>query len=237
MEINYIIVFIILLAGMGAAVRLRKLTEQAAVTGGLLGALLYAGVGAMGLILMAVFFILGTAATSWRRTLKEKAGIAEKNKGQRRAVQVAANAGVAGALALLAVYNAEAFRFCTLMIACSFSAATADTLSSELGSVYGKKFYNIITFKKDKRGLDGVISWEGTLIGVGGSMIIAAVHALGFGWSIAFAWIVLAGTAGNMADSVLGATVERRGMVKNNAVNFLNTLIGALVGGLLYATV
>lgn len=222
---------------MGASVRLHKLTVAAAVAGGIIGALLYVGTGVLGLLLMTVFFISGTAASSWKRSIKEKLNIAEKNKGQRRTGQVFANAGVAGLLASLAIYNSEASRFCTVMIASSFSAATADTLSSELGSVYGKFFYNIVSFKKEKRGLDGVISWQGTLIGLGGSMLIAAVYTIGFGLTISFVWIVVAGTAGNIADSVLGATVERRGMVKNNAVNFLNTLIAAIVGGLLYAAI
>jgi uncharacterized membrane protein len=44
-------------------------------------------------------------------------------------------------------------------------------------------------------------------------------------------WLLVAGTAGNLADSVLGATLERRGVLDNNTVNFLNTLTGALVAG------
>ena len=42
--------------------------------------------------------------------------------------------------------------------------------------------------------------------------------------------IVLAGTAGNLADSLLGALFERGGILNNNAVNFLNTLTAALLG-------
>ena len=42
------------------------------------------------------------------------------------------------------------------------------------------------------------------------------------------------GTVGNLTDSVLGATLERQQRLSNNAVNFLNTLVGALVAGLCY---
>jgi uncharacterized protein (TIGR00297 family) len=111
----------------------------------------------------------------------------------------------------------------------AFSSATADTLSSELGTVYGKKFYNILTFQKDKKGLDGVVSFEGTGIGIAGSAVMATIYCLGAGWSLAFLWIVIAGTIGNLCDSVLGATVERRQIIGNDVVNFLNTLIGAMV--------
>jgi uncharacterized protein (TIGR00297 family) len=84
--------------------------------------------------------------------------------------------------------------------------------------------------RKDQRGLDGVISLEGTCLGIAGAIIIGIVYSLGFGWTDHAIWIVIGGAAGNIADSVLGATAERRGLLGNNAVNFLNTLTGALVG-------
>jgi uncharacterized membrane protein len=42
-----------------------------------------------------------------------------------------------------------------------------------------------------------------------------------------------AGTFGMIADSLLGATLERRGILGNNAVNFISTGIAALTGFLL----
>jgi uncharacterized membrane protein len=70
---------------------------------------------------------------------------------------------------------------------------------------------------------------EGTLIGVGGSLLVALVTSFGYGWGMHILWIVIAGTAGNLADSILGAALERRGLVPNDLVNFLNTMTGALV--------
>jgi uncharacterized protein (TIGR00297 family) len=95
--------------------------------------------------------------------------------------------------------------------------------------VYGRRYYNVLTFKPDQRGLDGVVSLEGTLLGLAGSAVIATAYCLGAGWGPAFGWLLLAGTAGNLADSVLGATLERRRFLNNDAVNSLNTLVGALV--------
>jgi uncharacterized protein (TIGR00297 family) len=142
---------------------------------------------------------------------------------------VLANAGVAGILGLLAWQipaHAPLFR---LMLAGSFASAAADTLASELGNVYGRRYYNILTCKPDQRGLDGVVSLEGTLLGLAGSAVIAAAYCLGAGWRPAFWRLLLAGTAGNLADSLLGATLERRHFLNNDAVNSLNTLVGALV--------
>jgi len=218
-----------------ASIVFRKLTVAGALTGGCLAALLYKGAGLTGIIMLGAFFVAGSAVTALGRSKKERLGVAEKNKGQRTAWQVLANGGVAGVAGLLAWLNPEQATLWQLAAAASLASASADTLSSELGSVYGRSFYNILTFKKDTCGLDGVVSLEGTLFGIAGSVLIAAIYLIAykhfnFAW-----WIVLAGFAGNLADSVLGASLERKGWLKNDQVNFLNTLIAALTGLLGYA--
>jgi uncharacterized protein (TIGR00297 family) len=222
-----IVVYILLLFGAALSFRTRKLTFAGAVTGALVGLFIYKGAGLSGIAMLALFFIAGSWATGWQRSKKSKTGAVEKDHGRRTAAQVLANGGVAailGGLAWAIPLNALVLQ---LMMAGSFAAATADTLSSELGMVYGRRFYNILTFKKDTRGLDGVVSLEGTLIGLLGAALIAAVYAIGFGWDIPFYWIILAGFTGNVVDSVLGASLERKGWIGNNLVNFLNTAVGA----------
>jgi len=217
--------------GMVYSVRAGKLTVAAAWTGGGLGLLLALGSGLGGLALLALFFGLGTAASGWRVADKRRLGLAEENKGRRTTGQVLANAGIAGLLGLLAWRWPPAAPLAHLMLAGSFAAATADTLASELGNVYGRRYYNVLTLRPDVRGLNGVVSLEGTALGLAGTAALAAAYCLGAGWGPAFGYLLVAGTAGNLADSVLGATVERRGIIGNNAVNFLNTLTGALVAG------
>ncbi|MDO7886024.1 DUF92 domain-containing protein [Hymenobacter cheonanensis] len=224
-------VLVLLGLGMGYSARAGKLTTAAVWVGGALGLLIYLGTGFGGLTLLALFFGLGTVASSWRVADKRRLGLAEENRGRRTAGQVVANAGVAGLAGLLAWQWPPWAPLAHLMLAGSFAAATADTLASELGNVYGRRYYNILTLKPDTRGLNGVVSLEGTALGLAGTAGLAACYCLGAGWGPAFWWLLVAGTAGNLADSVLGATLERRGYLRNNAVNFLNTLTGALVAG------
>ena len=220
-------ILLFLLTGATASIVSKKLTAAAAITGGLLGWLIYAGGGYTGLGILVLFFILGTVATSWKK--KEKLSIRANagHQSTRTIGQVVANAGVAALAASMALLLPSQKQLFQLMLAGSMSAAMADTLSSELGMVYGRHFYNILSWSPDEKGEDGVVSIEGLLIGIGGSAIIALVYAH------SFLVIILAGTIGNLADSLLGALFERRKLLSNNAVNFLNTLIGALAAGLL----
>jgi len=233
--VQLILLILILVAGMTASVLLRKLTPAGATCGGLLGLLLFLGAGWTGVLLMAVFFILGTAATAWKRSTKVALGIAEENKGRRHAGQVLANGGMGAACGLVAWLWPQYAHGAQLMAAAAFSSAAADTLSSELGSIYGKNFYHILTFKKDRRGLDGVISLEGLLLGLCGSCIIALVYSTGFDRWREIAWILIAGTLGNLADSVAGAAWERRGFIGNDTVNFLNTAFASAVALLCFS--
>ncbi|TGD80803.1 DUF92 domain-containing protein [Hymenobacter wooponensis] len=214
--------------GMFYSVVARKLTTTAAWTGGIVGLGIYLGNGYLGLSLLALFFILGTGASSWRVADKRRLGLAEENRGRRTAGQVLANAGVAGVLGVLSWLVPAWAPLGQLMLAGSFAAATADTLASELGNVYGRRYVNILTWRPDQRGENGVVSLEGTLLGAAGSGVIAAGYCVSQGWG-PWGWqLVVAGTVGNLIDSVLGATLERRGVLSNNWVNLLNTLAGAL---------
>ena len=222
------LIIVILLAAMILTVKGRKLTVAASLVAAIVGAMVYIGARYVGIGMLAAFFTLGTVATSWKLAAKQRLGLAEENKGRRTTGQVLANAGVAAILALLTQLDPSNSTLYQLMMAGSLASATADTLSSEMGNIYGRHFYNIVTLKRDARGLDGVVSLEGTSIGVLGCFVIALIYAVGFSWSSDVIWIVAAGTVGNLSDSVLGATVERKHLINNNAVNFLNTAVGAL---------
>jgi uncharacterized protein (TIGR00297 family) len=235
MLLQYCVVLLVLGGGMLLSVKAGKLTDAGALAGGVIGLAVFMGAGLTGLAMLGTFFIAGSVATSWKINYKISQGLAETNKGRRKASQALANGGVAGLAGLLGwCFPAQSELF-QVLLAASFAAATSDTLSSELGNVYGRRYYNILTLRSDERGLNGVVSKEGTLWGLAGGCLIGMLYGLGFGWNGHVVCVVVAGTIGNLADSVLGATLERRAYLNNDAVNFLNTLVAALAALALYS--
>ena len=172
-----------IVAGMVGAFAAKKLTLPASVMGGLVGTLLYFGMGWIGVVLVGSFFLLGTLVTSWKKQTKAALHIAQENEGRRNIGQVIANGGVGGLLGLMGVAMPGQTPLFIFLVACAFSSATADTVSSELGSVYGKRFYDVITFKRGKRGNDGIVSFEGLFFGMVGSALIAFLYAISQGWN------------------------------------------------------
>lgn len=228
-EPQTIIVLLLLITGGVLSAARRKLTPGGSLTAVIVGILVYAGGRLPALAALFAFFMLATLATAHK---KKKKAVIEKHRvhqEQRTVGQVLANGGVPALLGLLAwIFPAYAGTF-GIMIAGALSAATADTLSSELGMVYGRSPFNILTLKKEPGGLDGVVSLQGFLFGAAGSLIIGLVYMTGNSSLFIIAVIFFAGTIGNIADSYLGATLERRNMVTNNTVNMINTLVGAII--------
>ncbi len=204
----------------------KRISFTGVLAGIIISVSVYVGAGFPGLILWMAFIGLGTAASQWKIELKNSWGLGQE---KRTAVHAFSNGGVAMVCGLASWMFPSHSHLFQAMIAASLASATADTLSSELGSIYGTGFINIISLKPDQRGLDGVISWEGTIIGSIGSFVIASIYSLSSGWNPIFYWIGFAGIMGNLFDSLLGATLQRRGYMNNHTVNFANTLFAAIV--------
>ncbi len=191
-----------------------------------------------GLIPVLVVLTLTSLATRLGRRQKESLGTAESRRG-REASQVAANLGI-GAIASNALVQswlidhgwvhsriAPAAVFAPGLAA--LAEAAADTVSSELGQVLSGHPRMITTFRKAEPGTDGAISLGGTAAGIiaAGAVAAAGSWAMNGGTPLLMvSWI--GGVFGLFFDSVLGATLERRGWLNNDAVNFLSTASAAL---------
>ena len=174
-----------------------------------------------GLLPLVLLFILTFLATRFGRARKEARGLSEPRTG-RRASQVIANLGIAALCAGFALHR-------NLLFAAALAAlaeATADTLSSEIGQSIGGPAYLLTSFRRVPPGTDGAISLAGTLAGLLGAAILAGSEITGDSSPFSLhhiASIFTAATAGLFFDSLLGATVERRGRIGNDLVNFAST--------------
>jgi len=168
---------------------------------------------------LIALFVLTLAATRYGRAKKEGRGVAEARSG-RRGSQIVANLGVAALCALVGWYAG-----CIAALA----EATADTVSSEIGQAVGGPTWMLTTFRRVPAGEDGGVSLAGTVAGVvaAGLVVMAGSlhHVLWPDKTLVFA----AACSGLFFDSLLGATVERRGWLGNDLVNFVSTLFAAAV--------
>lgn len=216
----------------GAAYAVRGVDLSGALVGILLGTTIWAGLGWQGFSLLFAFFALGTLATKFGYEQKATARLAQEKGGRRGARNALAKTSVPAFAALLAATTDSPTLF-ALAVAGAFATAAADTCSSEIGQVIGRRTFLITTLRPVPRGTEGAVSLEGTLAGLVAALLVAKLGwAAGLfgplGWRGVLAVVAAAFVATNL-ESVVGATLEKRGLLDNEAVNFLNSLTGALL--------
>ena len=202
-------------------------TLPGAVAGFAVAFALYYCIGPGGFVVLVAVFVATWMATRFGYSRKQRLGIAE-SRGGRNAGQVLANLGVSGILAVTGM-------FVTPELAClgsmeALASAAADTAGSECGEAWSDTAYLITSLRPVTAGTDGAITALGTMAGA----VAAAAIAMAALWSGILAWPLalvagIAGFFGTIVDSLLGATLERRGWMNNNAVNFSSTLAAAMI--------
>jgi uncharacterized protein (TIGR00297 family) len=235
--------------------QLRAATPAAAFTGAVITAsLMFSTVifpykpWQTALVPVLVVFVLSSIATRMGREQKKRLGTAEK-KGGRAASQVAANLGFA---ALVSDGMTQSWLTGTgwfphpslapgLLFAAGLAAlaeAAADTVSSEVGQVLGGRPRMITSLHSVEAGTDGAISLAGTAAGVIAAGIVALTGGLALRGGLTMIVISWAGGVfGLFFDSLLGATLEQRSRLNNDAVNFLSTASAAAFSLVLLAIV
>ena len=207
---------------------MRGVTTSGAVAGGCVCLALLVGSGWAGFAALIGVFLLTWAATRAGYSRKLQLGEAEARSG-RDAPQVLANLGVAAACSFAYAFLWTDSRL-GLALAAALAEAAADTVSSEIGKAFGGIPRLITNWKPAPPGTDGAITTLGTCAGVTSAVLVGEICSLAgmFGWRLSLVPIA-AGVLGMIADSLLGATLERRSLLNNNAVNFLSTAFAALL--------
>lgn len=205
----------------------RGVTNSGAVAGAIVCFALLTGTGWNGFAALCTVFLVTWIATRMGYSRKQALGTAEARTG-RTAAQVFANLGVAAGCAILLAMNSRIGL--RLAVGAALCEAAADTVSSEIGQASGGTPRLITSWHNVKPGSNGAITFMGTSAGVMAATVVAAVYELpGRGSWHEMAICAGAGIAGTFADSLLGATVERKGFAGNNMVNLASTLIAATV--------
>ena len=214
------------------ALGLGTVNRSGAVAGFVLGVAVYLGYGYKSFLLLLSFFLLGSIATRLGYAAKAARGIAERRKGARSWREALANTLAGAFFAILVITTHSEAAFLVGLVAI-FAEAAGDTVSSEIGQWLSRRAYLITTFKPVPAGENGGVSFGGSMAGLlACGLVVGVGYGLGLCGKGGAAVALGAAVAGNLLDSLLGATIERRGLVTNGIVNFAGT---SFAGGLALA--
>jgi uncharacterized protein (TIGR00297 family) len=211
----------------------------------LVGVLIIAFTNVWWFLLLLTFYLLGGGFTKYKYEYKKSLGIAQGKGGARGYRNVFSNSIVAIAASICyTIFPQESYLFLYVYLG-SVATATGDTLASEVGTTYKGSPRMITTLKKVEPGTDGGVSTLGETAALLGSLVIA-IFAILFGvievnpnrlCLIGMAIVAVSGFVGTNIDSLLGATLQQRGILSNNGVNVASTIAGGLVAGAIWVLV
>jgi uncharacterized protein (TIGR00297 family) len=216
------LVFALLAWGMGGV------DGSGALAGAAVSLALFAGAGLPAFLVLVSVFAVTWASTRLGTARKQELHLA-RDAGGRSATQVLANLMVAAVLVVASAVMASGDLLLIAAVA-ALAEAAADTASSECGEALAGQARLITTMRPVPVGTDGAVSLPGTLAAVAAVAIVATISVtVGLIPRTGVAPVMAAALAGTFLDSILGATLERRRLLGNDAVNLLSTLAAALV--------
>ena len=178
-----------------------------------------------------LFYALGSVITKYKYSVKLERGIAEQAGGARGYANVFGNSLAPLFFAIqYGVLREEIF---AAAFVAAVAAALADTMASEVGKAE-EKVYLITNLDRVEPGTSGGVSFKGELAALVGCIITALLAlTLGIVEVNMLSPIMLSSFIGVHIDSLLGATLEKKGYLTNSAVNFLGTLSAGIICALM----
>ena len=206
------------------------------------GALIHTAYGWQGLLLLYLFLLSSIAGEKLRRVRKPQSiyrkirgRTVEESDAPRGAKHLIADLGVVVILAFAVLIEAEYHQRYQLYFAALTAAlgtSLGHSLSSDLGQIYGKKVYLLITMERVKSGTKGAVTIEGSMLGALASLLMAVLAGvLGMFPSYPIKTVVLvtfAAVIANFVRSIIGGIFNQFEKSTNDfVIKFINTAIGA----------
>jgi uncharacterized protein (TIGR00297 family) len=204
--------FVVVGVGL-AAVLLRTIDARGFEASVLVGFAVVYGGGAAWFTIVAVFFVLGVAFTLYKYGYKKTIGSAQEKGGARNWPHILANGGMASAAAV-AFYFSPWQGLAALFLG-AVSASAADTAATEIGLLsHGRPRLITNPSKVVPPGTSGGVSPLGFVGAVFASIVIGVMALLLQvlpGGVVVIPVCAAGGIFGAVVDSLVGATVQRRG--------------------------
>lgn len=193
----------------------RALTRNGLLAAIIVGTLTFSFGGALVAAAVIIFFIAGSALSRVHTAGADRARDLAPKGGQRDAVQVWANGGVAtacavvGGVGLLHTWpHASSF---IIAAVCAIAAASGDTWSTEIGALAHGPARLVTSMKRVDAGTSGGVTLLGTVAAPIGGALVGLSGALRTDILILPAWIAtcaISGLVASLVDSLLGATMQ-----------------------------
>lgn len=249
--------FFMVVAFALAAVILNAIDARGFLASTIVGFSIIYGGGISWFVIVAVFFTLGVVFTLNKYGYKRTLGSAQEKGGARSWPSILANGGVASGIALLN-FAGPAHTYSVLFLG-AISASAADTVATEVGLLSHSKPRLITNLARTVApGTSGGVTLLGVLGAVFASLVIGSMAFFLGLMSMRLEVVpicVVGGLFGACFDSVLGASIQRRGYcvichkptealrhcgesthvaggvryIENNVVNVFATVAGAAV--------
>ncbi len=247
--------FMAVLAFAIAAIVVKAIDGRGFIASATVGTAIIFGGGPSWFVIVAVFFGMGVSFTWYKYGYKKRLGSAQEKGGARNWPNILANGGLASVFAV-GEFFFPGPGFAALFLG-AMGTSAADTVATELGLLSRWRPRLIIHPRSEvPPGTSGGVTLLGFMGGILASMVIGAM-ALFLGVMgkdlLVVPLCVIGGMAGAVLDSVVGATLQRKGFckvcmkqtesirhcgektsmtgglpfVENNVVNALATLAGA----------
>ncbi len=221
--------------------KIKAFSNRGAIAASIIGSIVIIFGGALYFVILFLFLGFSYISTLAGFEKKKKKSLQEGLKGERKAKNVLAAGLVAAGVSVLNISSVNPIYVFALYVI-ALATILADTAASEIGAL-DENTYMILTLKPAETGINGGISVLGTITSLLFSLIFSLLSFLLLGIILSLQlnqliyYIVITGFlgfAGSLFDSVLGETLENRGILDKYSVNFYASLFSTVIGMIIF---